>query len=159
MTRRRLTIAAVVLAGLFVGLQFVGPACTNPGTVEAMRLEALSPVPAPVATTLQRACYDCHSNETKWPWYSRIAPPAWLVIHDVDEGRGALNFSRWGEYNAFDCADILEDVCKKVKKGDMPLPPYLMMHSEARLSPLDVDALCAWTREESARLTAGGGAQ
>ena len=78
------------------------------------------------------------------------------MVHDVNEGRGHLNFSRWGEYNPFDRADMLDEVCKQVKEGKMPLRPYLMMHCEARLSPQDVDALCAWTRAEAARLTSAG---
>jgi hypothetical protein len=157
MRRRAITVAAGVLALVGVGLQFVGPARTNPDTVPATRLEGTTKVPPQVASTLRRACYDCHSNETTWPWYSRVAPPAWLVIHDVNEGRGALNFSRWGEYNPFDRADVLEKMCKEAKAGKMPLRPYLMMHSEARLSAQDVSALCAWTADESERLTAGGG--
>lgn len=156
MNRRVLGMAGGALAAVFAGLQFVGPPRTNPHADPALRLEAHATMPEPVAATLRRACYDCHSNETVWPWYSKVAPPAWLVVHDVNEGRGELNFSRWGEYNPFDRADILEDVCKEAKEGRMPLRPYLMMHAEARLSPQDVDALCAWARAESARLTAGG---
>lgn len=151
--RRRVKVATGVLAVVFVVMQFVGPGRSNPIGDASMRLEAQGSVPAPVAETLRRACYDCHSNETTWPWYAHVAPPAWLVAHDVDEGRGQLNFSRWGEYNPLDRADLLEDVCKEVKAGKMPLGPYLWLHSEARLAPQDVDALCAWTRAESARLT------
>jgi hypothetical protein len=158
-TTRSVGIAGGVLAAVFVGLQFVGPARINPPTDPSLRLEAQGPVPEPVAATLRRACYDCHSHETTWPWYSRVAPPAWLVAHDVNEGRDHLNFSRWGEYNPFDRADMLEDACKEAKAGKMPLRPYLLMHPDARLSPQDVDALCAWTSGESARLTGGAGAQ
>jgi hypothetical protein len=151
--RRVLKTALIVLAVAFAAMQFAGPKRSNPQVDPALGLEAHAEVPAAVAATLRRACYDCHSNETRWPWYSRVAPPGWLVAHDVDEGRSHLNFSRWGKYNPFDRADMLDEACKEVKNGAMPLRPYLLLHSEARLSPQDVEALCAWTQAEAARLT------
>jgi hypothetical protein len=151
--KRSVAAVASLVAAVFAGMQFVGPARTNPATDAAQHLERQTGVPEPVAATLRRACYDCHSHDTRWPWYSRVAPPAWLVAHDVNEGRDHLNFSRWGEYNPFDRADMLEDACKEARRGDMPLPPYLLMHSEAKLSQQDVEALCAWTSAEAARLT------
>jgi len=152
-TRGVLKVGLGVLVLALVAMQLVGPRPANPESNPAMRLEAQATVPADVSSTLKRACYDCHSNETKWPWYSYVAPPRWLVAHDVQEGRGHLNFSRWGEYNPFDRADMLDEACKEAKKGGMPLEPYLMLHSEAQLSPQDVEALCEWTRVEAARLT------
>ncbi len=150
---RPVKIALAVLALAFVGMQFVGPRRTNPVADPALRLEAHATVPTEVSTTLRRACYDCHSNETRWPWYSRVAPPAWLVAHDVEEGRGHLNFSRWGDYNPFDRADMLDDACKEVRRGEMPLGPYLILHRDARLSARDVETLCTWAAAEAARLT------
>jgi hypothetical protein len=64
--------------------------------------------PAPVMSTLRRACFDCHSNETRWPWYSTLPIASWLVEGDVKEGRGQINFSRWGQYNPFDRADMVD---------------------------------------------------
>ena len=142
-----LTTAALLAA------QLVGPARPDARVDPLMRLEVQGPVPAHVATTLRRACYDCHSNETRWPWYSRVAPVSWLVIHDVTEGRGRVNFSEWGTYNAFDRADMLDEACELARKGEMPLRPYLFLHPDAKLTPTDVDALCNWTRAEAARLT------
>ena len=76
-----------------------------------------------------RACFDCHSNETRWPWYSRVAPVSWLVTHDVEEGRHELNFSQWDRPQ-----DEAENAVKRVANGDMPLAKYLWLHPEARLS-------------------------
>lgn len=153
MRRPRIRAAVGLLALAALILQFAGPARTNFPVDASERLEARALVPAHVRTTLQRACYDCHSNETRWPWYSRVAPMSWLVIRDVNEARGKLNFSRWGTYNEFDRADMLDEVCELTTKGKMPLPQYLLMHRDAKLSPADIDALCAWTRAEVARLT------
>ncbi len=152
MRRPRLGIAAGVVMFGTVLLQFAGPARTNPIGDPAMRLEAQSPVPAHVAATLRRACYDCHSNETRWPWYSRIAPISWLVVNDVNHAREELNFSDWGAYNEFDRADMLDEACEQASKGKMPLPQYVLVHRGAKLSAADVEALCAWTRAEASRL-------
>ncbi|MBK8180525.1 MAG: heme-binding domain-containing protein [Planctomycetes bacterium] len=85
-----------------------------------------------------RACFDCHSNLTEWPWYSRVAPVSWLVQHDVDEGREHLNFSLFDrtQRHAEDCADEL-------LSGEMPLSPYVWLHPKARLSPAEKDELAA----------------
>jgi hypothetical protein len=77
-----------------------------------------------------RACFDCHSNETRWPWYGRVAPISWLVQHDVDEGRETLNFSQW-----VPPLPDASDAAQEVRDGEMPPWTYRMMHSEARLSP------------------------
>jgi len=79
----------------------------------------------------QRACYDCHSNETIWPWYSYIYPGSELLIHDVNEGRKVLNFSEWGVEGREQAS--VEEMVETISKGQMPLPYYLVMHPEANL--------------------------
>ena len=93
--KKKLKVAAVVLAGIFLLLQFTNPARTNP-PVKRDAIAAANP-PATVAASLRAACYDCHSHETKWPLYSRIAPSSWLVVADVNEGRHNFNLSEWPE--------------------------------------------------------------
>jgi hypothetical protein len=134
-------------------LQFVGPARTNPRADGELALERQAPVPAHVAGLLQQACYDCHSHDTRWPWYSRVAPVSWLVVYDVDTARQHLNFSTWGAYHRFERADLLDRACDLAADGTMPLRRYTWLHPAARLGPTEVEALCGWTREESARLT------
>jgi hypothetical protein len=80
----------------------------------------------------KRACFDCHSNETIWPWYSRIAPVSWLVRYDVDEGRSELNFSEW--QNGAREGERPDKISKEISKGKMPPFLYLPTHPEARLS-------------------------
>ncbi|PYM86499.1 MAG: cytochrome C [Candidatus Rokuibacteriota bacterium] len=79
-----------------------------------------------------RACYDCHSNETAWPWYSYVAPMSWLIRKDIDEGRGDLNFSEWNR-----AQPEAEKTAEVVQKGEMPPRYYVLLHSDARLSPAD----------------------
>lgn len=151
--RRWLAGIGGIAAAALLAAQFVGPSRSNPAADATLALEAGGTVPAPVHDVLRRACYDCHSNETRWPLYSRVAPVSWLVITDVNRGRGQLNFSRWRDYNAYDRADLLDEACRRTRAGEMPLRPYVWMHPEARLTEAEVSALCAWTAEEAVRLT------
>jgi hypothetical protein len=152
-TKQRAVIGLLGLA--LVGAQFVGPARTNPHVDRTVELAA-GPVPPPVLTVIRRACYDCHSSETQWPWYSHVAPMSWLVISDVQGARKLMNFSRWARYNAFDRADLLDKICDQISKHRMPLLQYRLVHREAWLSDADVAAVCGWTKDESARLTQEG---
>ncbi len=84
-----------------------------------------------------RACGDCHSHETKWPWYSNIAPISWLIYHDVKEGREHFNISAWGHQKKNEGKDAAEEL----EEGDMPLKPYLLAHPEARLDEKEKELL------------------
>jgi hypothetical protein len=87
---------------------------------------------------LRRACFDCHSNETVWPWYAYVAPVSWLVASDVEEGREELNFSQWDAYNADRQAHKIKECGEEVAEGEMPLWFYVPAHPEARLSQADI---------------------
>lgn len=108
--------------------------------------------PPEVAAVLRRACYDCHSNETVWPWYSNVAPISWLLARDVREGRRELNFSAWNAYDAKKQAKKLKETAKEVANGGMPPWLYTAMHPHAALSQIDAERLRAWTAEEKAKL-------
>lgn len=100
--------------------------------------------PEKIAAVLRRSCYDCHSNETVWPWYSRIAPVSWLVAHDVQEGREQLNFSRWGEYSEQKTNKLKQKIWEVIDEGEMPPLIYLPAHTEARLSDRDKRDIRLW---------------
>jgi len=137
-----LTIVLVMLAIAFIGLQFLRPERINPPVVAANVLVA----PRNIEPILRRSCYDCHSNETRWPWYSNIVPFSWRVVQDVREGREELSFSEWNTYDKWDRARLLEKICEQVEKGKMPLKPYVVMHPSADLTMEDRRALCVWAR-------------
>jgi hypothetical protein len=149
---RRTAAVLVAAVVLLLALQSVGPTRTNTEEDADLALERQAPMPADVAGLLRRACYDCHSHDTRWPWYSRVPLASWLVVHDVDTGRGSMNFSTWGGYHRFERADLLDKSCELVSSGEMPLPRYRWLHPKARLAMPEIEALCAWTREESERL-------
>lgn len=143
----------VLIAGavVFVGLQFFGPARTNPATAPDHAITAKVTVPPDVDAMLTRACRNCHSNETRWPAYSYVAPISWLVIGDVKEGREHLNLSEW-TYTPEEGADVLDKMCREAKRGKMPLRTYTLIHWSARLSPTDVSRLCTWSDEAATTL-------
>jgi hypothetical protein len=127
----------------------------NPPTERKRSIEAALKVSPRVQEMLRRACYDCHSSETRWPWYSRVPPLAGRIESDVAHGRAAMNFSEWtvsAGASPARAAVTLSAACAAVQRGIMPKPPYPYLHPEARLSRTDIDAFCAWTRAEAAEL-------
>lgn len=101
-------------------------------------------LPATVAPVLQRACRDCHSNQTIWPWYSHIPPMSFMIEHDVNAGRAKFNFSPWVSGSVTPTHNQMAEICDAVSDGSMPLRGYRLMHRDARLSEEDVNALCKW---------------
>jgi hypothetical protein len=137
---RRIEMIVAACAVVLVLMQLVPMSRTDPPITQDVA------APAQVESILRRACYNCHSNETRWPWYAHLAPVSWLVIRDVDRGRKHINFSTWDKY-----ADDPETVIRKLRNidkvmhdGSMPLWYYLPAHSEARLSDADRQVLEDW---------------
>ena len=131
--------AAIALA------QLVPVERTNP-PVEAELVAAPE-----VQALLRRACYDCHSHATVWPWYAWVAPVSWLVAHDVDHGRRELDFSRFESYGPTKQRKKLGEVAEQVGEQEMPLWYYLLVHPEARLSEAERARLVSWAEAERAR--------
>ncbi len=132
------------VVAVFVLAQLVRPEKTNPPVTGELK------APAAVATVLRRACYDCHSNESKWPWYSQVAPVSWLVTRDVNEGRKHLNFSVWESYEAGRKAKKLEGIAEEVGQGEMPMAIYVPLHPEAKLSDADKALVVEWAKKGGA---------
>lgn len=103
--------------------------------------------PAEVQVLLRRACFDCHSNETVWPWYSQIAPASLLIARDVQKGRKEVNFSIWEKYDEKRKARKLKEIARQVEKGDMPLFYYVLLHPDAKLSPGERDLIVKWAKQ------------
>jgi len=129
----------LVVALALVAIQFVPVERTNPPA----RGETPS-APPEVASVLRKACFDCHSNETRWPWYSRVAPVSWLVADDVREGRKHLNFSEWSLLDRSSREGALREIHEMVEEGEMPLAIYRLAHPEARLTDEEKAALLRW---------------
>jgi len=149
--------AAIVIGVLFIVIQFYRPEKSNPPVDESKVIFATMKVPENIQLILKRSCFDCHSNSTVWPWYSNVAPASWLVIRDANEGRKHLNFSRWGEYSPSKSASLFNEIYEEVEAGRMPFAPYLIMHSDAKLSPEDIQAMLDWAADEQDRIMEGNG--
>jgi len=135
---RKLRWVGLALAALLVAIQLVPVDRANPP------VETDVAAPPDVARILRRSCYDCHSHETRWPWYAYVAPVSFLVAHDVEEARGDLNFSRWPAFDFDEQNHLFEEIREQVGDGTMPLRQYLWAHPGARLAEEDKRILLEW---------------
>jgi hypothetical protein len=132
----------------------------NPKTVSRTSNRQLlsgAQVDPAVFSILQRSCQNCHSEETAWPWYSYVAPASWMVEKDVRDARSHFNMSRWSEYNLDDRIQIIFAIGTRVRNKSMPLPRYLVLHHDAKLSDAEIDLVYQWARSERKRLKADQG--
>lgn len=140
MKKITLRILAALLV-LVLAIQLIPVARTNPAVVSSESL----PGPSQVEAVLRESCYNCHSNETKWPLYSYIAPLSWFLADHVKEGREHLNFSKWNIIPAAEQAELREEIWEETQEGEMPLKSYLLAHPGARLTQSDLDVLREWS--------------
>lgn len=138
----------------FVAIQFFRPERnTNEGDLPNAIIKQV-PVPVEVKQLLQNACYDCHSNNTPYPWYVNVQPVAWFLSHHVQEGKKELNFDEFGTYSGRRQLSKLKSIAGSVKDGSMPLSSYTLMHNEARLSDKEKELIVDWALQTKANLEA-----
>jgi hypothetical protein len=142
-------VLVLLLAVLAVASVMTMPRDFRPGPGSLL---AGARIDSQVLAIIRRSCQDCHSEATHYPWYSYIAPVSLLIRSDVQGGREHLNFSRWHEYSLLRKERFLSEIANQVKDRDMPLPQYLWIHRDARLSDAEVEAVFQWTQNERARL-------
>ncbi len=142
-----LRIVLIVLIAAFLVAQVFRPNRVNPPVDPAKALQA----PPSVQAILDRSCNDCHSNNTRWPWYTNISPLSWWIADHVKEGRRELNFSEFNGYTERRKGKKLEEICEQVQQGEMPLKNYVPLHPEAKLSDADQQTLCSWTKQLKGR--------
>jgi len=134
----------LVPLGAFVAIQFIRPDLSNPPVDPALDIQQVLQAPTEVHAILQGACYDCHSNETKYPWYSQVAPVSWWLADHIQEGREHLNFSTIGSLPAKERAEVLGEAAEEVQEGEMPLNSYTWTHPAARLNATQRDLVLTW---------------
>ena len=150
--KKVLKIVAIILVAAFVVIQFIRPDLTNLPINQAETLEANLQVPENVQAILNRSCKDCHSNETKYPLYSKIQPAMWFMKDHIDEGRAEMNFSGWKNLEPRRQKRKLTQICEQIQSKAMPLPSYLWLHWDAKLSDEDIKILCDWTESEKTKI-------
>jgi hypothetical protein len=144
MKRTWLIIGTVILAALIV-IQFFQPernqtkAATENDIFFQIETDQL------VKKNIVNACYDCHSNHTRYPFYANIAPISWMMNKHIVEGKEQLNFSEWGKYDKRQQLKLIDEICEVMTTGEMPLKSYTFMHSSAILNDTEMENICAWT--------------
>ncbi len=138
-----------IIFGLFavvVVMQFFRIDKTNPESDPAMNIFVVENVPTNVQSIIKTSCFDCHSNQVRYPWYTNVAPVSWWVKDHINEGRDELNFSEWGSYSTKRKLHKLEEIEEEVGAAEMPLQSYLLAHGDSRLSKLQKQQLMNWAK-------------
>ena len=150
---KKILIAIGVAAVVAVGGSLIHPFGTiaTPGDGQAILREA--EIDPETLAIFQRACQNCHSQKTEWPWYSHVAPISWMLARDVQQARAHMNLSRWADYPADDRLRLLSEIGSAVRNREMPVQRYLLLHPEARLTDIERQQIYRWTRTERNRLS------
>ncbi|MGQ8337992.1 heme-binding domain-containing protein [Sunxiuqinia sp. A32] len=144
--KKKIRLFVIILALIFVGAQFIQPE-KNLDDMGPDHLFALEKIPSEVMLTIKNACLDCHSDQTNYLWYHKISPVSWMINSHIKEGKGELNFSKWGEMSSIDQVGILTKISEEVERKQMPLKSYTFMHKKAKLSEEQSKALIDWVDE------------
>jgi hypothetical protein len=142
---RRYTVLGLLL--VLAGIQLYRSPRNTGATEGPQSIVAREKIPADVRKILTRACYDCHSNSTKYPWYASVQPSAWWLAKHVREGKAELNFSEFAVYDTKRAVRKLQAVADEVHERHMPLKSYLLMHAEAKLTDAEVALVATWAED------------
>jgi Haem-binding domain len=129
---------------VLVAIQFIRPEKNVSAREQPDDLFTKYPAPQPVQLALRRSCYDCHSNNTHYPWYAQVQPVGWWLADHIKEGKENLNFSVFGTYSAKRAARKLDQSIEEIEDGTMPLPSYTWVHRTSILRPEDKKAVVQW---------------
>ena len=141
----------ILLLIILVVIQFVRPARNTQEGLLATDITHVKPVPDTVLHLLQRSCYDCHSNNTVYPWYMNIQPSAWFLANHINEGKHELNFSDFGSYTPAKQLKKLQKIGREVKEGGMPISSYTLIHRYASLNEGERQLIINWTDSLAAK--------
>ncbi len=145
----------LVLAIVLVGIQFIPIKYNLDAEVSTSDFIATNEVPNSIASILKTSCYDCHSNNTNYPWYSKIQPMGMLMQDHIEEGKEELNFSAFGNYSKRRQKSKLKSIISQIKDEEMPLKSYLLMHSDAALDEAKKEELINWLSDLQKKLDQG----
>lgn len=142
----------LLLFALIAIAQFIRPAKNVSAAVGPNDISAKYPVPADVSALLKRACYDCHSNNTNYPWYAEVQPAGWWLASHVNDGKRHLNFSEFAAYTPKRAKTKAGEIVDEVEEKKMPLKSYTWMHPEARLTVEEIKLIIAWAEDLEAKI-------
>jgi len=141
---------------VLIGMQFIRPEKNQDSSDHLAAFLSETNPPAEVRELLKTSCYDCHSNNTMYPWYNNVAPVSYWLADHVKDGKRHLNFSAWDSYEVKRKDHKLEEVVETVKEGEMPLNSYTWTHEGARLTQQQREAITAWAEKTRALYSLGG---
>lgn len=145
-------LAGIGLAAVLLVIQFFQPEKNIKPVDPAEDLLMQTSPPEHLADLIKSSCYDCHSNQTVYPWYSKIAPVSWYLQKHITKGKEELNVSEYGSLDKADKIKVLVDFCEVVEAGTMPLVSFTLIHKAAKLSQEDKEAICIWSEEEALKV-------
>ena len=137
----------LVLLIIFIAIQFIKPKKNIHSGAQTADISIIYPVPANVNTILVKACKDCHSNNTRYPWYNKMQPVAWFLDNHVRDGKRSFNLNEFATYKIARQYDKISEVKKQIDKGDMPLSSYTLIHKDAILSDSEKDIVITWSED------------
>ncbi|MGV8813519.1 MAG: heme-binding domain-containing protein [Gelidibacter sp.] len=137
-------IIVLVLLVAFVGIQFIPTTRNQSDTVPSTDFMLVNNVPETIQKKLQVSCYDCHSNNTQYPWYNRIQPAAWFLEAHIKDGKADLNFSEWDSLSNRRKASKLKSIILQIESGEMPLYSYTFIHGDAKFSEVEAEEMINW---------------
>ncbi len=150
---RLIKIILLVTGIIFVAIQFIQPAQNINKQVTATDISKVISIPDTVQVILQKACYDCHSNSTNYPWYYKVQPIRWLLAKHISRGKNELNFSEFATYSQRRQLSKLDAIANAIKDNNMPLPSYKMMHKNAQLSTNEKTLFINWAQQSKVKLS------
>jgi len=148
---KKIILASIII---LVIAQFFQPPHNSGSSTGPKDISHVVAVPADVSALMQRACFDCHSDHTDYPWYSRITPVNWWLNNHINEGKHELNFSQFATYSAKRMQRKLDEVMETVKEGEMPLSSYTSIHTDAKLDDAQRASLTSWAATAKAKIAA-----
>ncbi len=137
----------LVISAVFIVIQFIKPIRNKDGRILVANISKIFNISDSVQAVLTKACYDCHSNNTNYPWYSNIQPMGWLLAKHIKQGKAVLNFSEFGNYSKRKQLSKLTGIANSIKDNTMPLPSYKWMHKNARLTNSEKELLIKWIQQ------------
>lgn len=140
-------IAVLIMFVAFVGIQFIPTTRNQSDKILETDITKTFNVPNDVQNVLKTSCYDCHSNNTNYPWYNRIQPAAWYLEGHITDGKKELNFSEFGDYSDRRKKSKLKSIISQIESDEMPLPSYTYIHWDAKLSPQEKKLLENWIND------------
>lgn len=152
---KAIRITLLSLAVILIAIQFIPSGLPENVTPDAKHIANSNIISEPVIAQLRKSCFDCHSEQTEFPWYSKLAPSSWFLAGHINEGREYLNFSVWEDYSRREKIALLESIKEVVESEAMPLKSYLLIHRDAMLDEELRSTLMKWADEASAKLLDG----